>query len=166
MHDPVNTPFERIVEEHGALVLRVCRVLLDPSDAEDAWAETFLAALKAYPRLDESSDVKAWLVTIAHRKAIDSVRARARRPAPVAVIPETPAKRRRDDTDMTLLHAALDTLPRRQREAVALHHVAGLPYKVVAVMTGSSVAAVRRAAADGIASLRSRIPNPSRRIRR
>ena len=56
------------------MVMRVCRALLAPSDAEDAWSETFLAALQAYPRLPPDSNVQGWLVTIAHRKAIDQLR--------------------------------------------------------------------------------------------
>ena len=68
-------PFEQVVSEHGAVVLRVCRAVLGPADAEDAWSETFLAALRAYPRLDADADVRAWLVTIAHRKAVDVTRA-------------------------------------------------------------------------------------------
>ena len=35
-------PFDRIVEQHGATVLRVCRAVVGPVDAEDAWSETFL----------------------------------------------------------------------------------------------------------------------------
>src|SRR5690606_36294017 len=81
-------PFEAIVEEHGARVLRVCRALVGPVDAEDAWSETFLAALSAYPRLAQGSDVRAWLVTIAHRKAIDILRARSRTAIPVSDVPE------------------------------------------------------------------------------
>ena len=71
-------PFERVVAEHGAVVLRVCRAVLstDPGAAEDAWSETFLSALRAYPDLRPGSDVRAWLVTIAHRKAIDQTRRR------------------------------------------------------------------------------------------
>ena len=65
--------------EHGATVLRVCRAVLGPADADDAWSETFLAALKAYPRLPADANVEAWLVTIAHRKAIDVTRAPRRR---------------------------------------------------------------------------------------
>jgi uncharacterized protein len=65
---------------HGATVLRVCRVLLAAPDADDAWSETFLSALRAYPDLPGSANVEAWLVTIAHRKAIDLLRARARQP--------------------------------------------------------------------------------------
>ena len=71
-------PFEQIVADYGPMVLRVCRAVVGPDEAEDAWSETFLAALKAYPRLDEGANVEAWLVTIAHRKAIDAVRAAAR----------------------------------------------------------------------------------------
>ena len=41
-------PFEKVVEQHGGTVLRVCRVLLGVHDAEDAWSETFLAAMRAY----------------------------------------------------------------------------------------------------------------------
>jgi len=43
-------PFEELVAEHGPTVLRVCRAVLGPADAEDAWSETFLAALDAPSR--------------------------------------------------------------------------------------------------------------------
>src|SRR5580700_1025339 len=81
-------PFEKVVADHGATVLRVCRVLLAGHDADDAWSETFLSAMRAYPDLPGSANVEAWLVTIAHRKAIDLLRARSRQPVPVAEIPE------------------------------------------------------------------------------
>ncbi len=81
-------PFEAVVTEHGATVLRVCRVVLGPADADDAWSETFLAAMRAYPDLPTDANVEAWLVTIAHRKAIDLTRAAARRAIPVAQPPD------------------------------------------------------------------------------
>ncbi|HKA97240.1 MAG TPA: sigma-70 family RNA polymerase sigma factor, partial [Streptosporangiaceae bacterium] len=83
-------PFEQIVADFGPMVLRVCRAVVGPDEAEDAWSETFLAALRAYPRLDEGANVEAWLVTIAHRKAIDAVRAATRRPLAVESPPERP----------------------------------------------------------------------------
>ena len=92
-------PFEQIVIQHGPTVLRVCRALLARSDADDAWSETFLAALRAYPELPPDANVQAWLVTIAHRKAIDALRAEARRPRPVAVPPEPPGPPSVEDTD-------------------------------------------------------------------
>ena len=84
-------PFESVVSAHGSTVLRVCRAVLGPADADDAWSETFLSALKAYPDLPADANVEAWLVTIAHRKAIDVTRAAARRAIPVAEAPETPS---------------------------------------------------------------------------
>ena len=78
-------PFEEIVAEHGPTVLRVCRAVLARPDADDAWSETFLAALRAYPDLADNANIEAWLVTIAHRKAIDVLRAESRRAVPVAV---------------------------------------------------------------------------------
>ena len=75
-------PFEKLVERSGGVVLRVCRVMLSAHDAEDAWSETFLAALRAYPELPDDANAEAWLVTIARRKAIDVLRARKRQPAP------------------------------------------------------------------------------------
>jgi RNA polymerase sigma factor (sigma-70 family) len=149
-------PFEAVVAEHGATVLRVCRAVLGPADADDAWSETFLAALAAYPRLPGDANVEAWLVTIAHRKAIDITRA-ARRAVPVADVPDRPAGQRADGRDLDLADA-LAALPRRQREAVAYHYLAGLPYADVAAVTGGSTDAARRAAADGIARLRKTYP--------
>ena len=70
----VKQPFETVVCRHGPTVLRVCRAVVGSVDADDAWSETFLAALKAYPDLDPEANVEAWLVTIAHRKAIDITR--------------------------------------------------------------------------------------------
>jgi RNA polymerase sigma factor (sigma-70 family) len=145
-------PFEAVVAAHGATVLRVCRAVLGAADADDAWSETFLAALKAYPRLPADANVEAWLVTIAHRKAIDVTRAAARRAVPVGDVPERPAADAGGrDPDLA---GALAALPRRQREAVSYHYLAGLPYADVAAVTGGSADAARRAAADGIASLR------------
>ena len=147
----VKPPFETVVAAHGATVLRVCRAVLGPADADDAWSETFLAALKAYPELPPDANVEAWLVTIAHRKAIDVTRAAARRAVPVADVPEAPSGPPADDHG---LRDALAALPRRQREAVAYHYLADLPYREVATVIGGSTDAARRSAADGIANLR------------
>jgi RNA polymerase sigma factor (sigma-70 family) len=148
-------PFEAVVQQHGRTVLRVCRAVVGPIDADDAWSETFLAALRAYPDLPEDANVEAWLVTIAHRKAIDIIRAAARRAVPVASVADRAAADASTDHD---LWAALAELPDKQRQAVAYHYLAGLPYRDVAAITGGSVDAARRAAADGIAALRRTYP--------
>jgi RNA polymerase sigma factor (sigma-70 family) len=148
----VKPPFEQIVAAHGAAVLRLCRSSLGLQDAEDAWSETFVAALRAYPDLPADANVQAWLVTIAHRKAVDVARANARRPVAVAepsvaAVSEQPSAE--DD-----VWAEVRALPDRQREAVAYHWFAGLPYAEIAAITGSNAEAVRRAAADGLKTLR------------
>jgi len=147
-------PFEKVVEEHGGTVLRVCRVLLANHDADDAWSETFLAAIRAYPGLPEIANVEAWLVTIAHRKAIDVLRARRRHPVPVGEVPEQPTGHGVPGTDDSGLWQAVRQLPDKQRQAVAYHYVADLPYAEVAQILGGTTEAARRAAADGIRNLR------------
>jgi RNA polymerase sigma factor (sigma-70 family) len=154
----VQRPFEEIVAEHGRTVLRVCRALLGPHDAEDAWSETFLAALRAYPELPASANVQAWLVTIAHHKAIDALRARRRRPIPAAEPLEratlTGVWQPRNDE----LWNALRALPTKQRQALAYHHLAGLSYAEIAGLLGGSTDAARRAASDGLKNLRRTYP--------
>jgi RNA polymerase sigma factor (sigma-70 family) len=150
----VKKPFEQIVDEHGPTVLRVCRAVLGPADAEDAWAETFLSALKAYPDLDPDANVEAWLVTIAHRRAIDVKRAASRRAVPMAAVPETTPRGVPDDDGVRDLWRALEILPSKQRQTVAYHHIAGFSHREVAEIVGGSEAAARRSSADGIAKLR------------
>ncbi len=175
--DQAREPFERVVGAHGATVLRVVRAVLGPgADADDAWSETFLAALRAWPDLPAGTNVEAWLVTVAHRRAVDVIRRRARHAVPVADLPEPAGGSGRSaggsgrspgwpgGVDAVVgstahvqaldLVAAVAALPRRQREAVAYHHLAGLPHAEVAALLGSTPAAVRRAAADGVAALR------------
>ncbi len=160
-----NVPFERIVAGHGATVLRVCRAVLDPADADDAWSETFLSALKAYPHLPPGANVEAWLVTIAHRKAIDIARAMARRALPVGEVPESPELDGTEAPDHDLA-GAMSRLPAKQRQVIAYHYLAGLPYAEIGTIIGGSADAARRAAADGIATLRRTFPHiPNRKGR-
>lgn len=147
-------PFDAVVRAHGATVLRVCRAVAGPDDAEDAWSETFLAALRAYPDLPPETNVEAWLVTIAQRKAIDQLRLRRRAPVPAAEMPERPSHAPAVGGWQRDLWEDLARLPDKQRAAVVYHHVAGLPHAEVAGILGGTPAAARRASADGIAALR------------
>ena len=150
----VRPPFDLVVRQHGAAVLRVCRAVVGPVDAEDAWSETFLSALRAYPDLPADADLRAWLVTIAHRRALDQARAASRRAVPTGRLPELPARDGLPGSDDSDLWQAVASLPTRQRHCVAYHHLAGLPYAEVAALVGGTEQAARRAAADGIAALR------------
>lgn len=149
-------PFEAIVAEHGAVVMRVCRAFLDPPDAEDAWSETFLAALRAYPDLRAGSNVRGWLVTIAHNKAVDQIRGRGRVPVPSGAVPTTkrPSAVPGHEPLDADLHGALAALPPKQRGAVVYRYLADLAYSEVAALLQCSHAAARRSASDGIANLR------------
>ncbi|MFE3292117.1 RNA polymerase sigma factor [Rhodococcus sp. NPDC059234] len=151
-------PFENVVAQHGATVLRVCRVVLGPHDADDAWSETFLSAMKAYPDLPEIANVEAWLVTIAHRKSIDVLRAAKRNPLPVDEVPEAPTRASPPSTEDEDLWVAVRRLPNKQRQAIAYRYVAGLTYADIAQVLGGTVDAARRAAADGLKNLRKSYP--------
>ena len=150
-------PFEAVVNAHGAAVLRVCRAVLGPTEADDAWSETFMSAMKAYPDLPTEANVEAWLVTIAHRKAIDATRAIARRPLPAGELPDVTTAPAADHRDLDLADA-LARLPTKQKQAVAYHYLGGLPYAEIATILGGSTDAARRAGADGIAALRRSYP--------
>ena len=156
----IKQPFEKVVAEHGRTVLRVCRALLASQDADDAWSETFLSAMRGYPDLPATANVEAWLVTIAHRKAIDVLRSRNRQPVPVADVVGAcpgPGHARRPRLRRRAV-AGGPGAAGRQRQAVAYHYVAGLPYAEIAQIIGGSTDAARRAAADGIRNLRRNYP--------
>jgi RNA polymerase sigma factor (sigma-70 family) len=155
-------PFEKVVAEHGGTVLRVVRVLLGSHDADDAWSETFIAALRAYPDLPASANVEAWLVTIAHRKAIDVIRATNRRPPPTGEVPEVPTQLGVPGAGDSELWQSVRNLPDKQRQAIAYHYVAGLPYAEIAQILGGTVESARRAAADGIKNLKRTYPGATK----
>lgn len=146
-------PFELMVREHGARVLAICRSRVDPADVDDAWSETFLAALSAWPDLPEDLDVEAWLVTVARRKCVDVHRARARRRTePVAEIPEVPADGEEAEDEGVWRHVA--SLPTKQRQVITYRYLGGLSHARIADLVGGTEAATRRAASDGLKSLR------------
>jgi RNA polymerase sigma factor (sigma-70 family) len=147
-------PFENIVAEHGPTVLRVCRAVVGTSDADDAWSETFISAMKAYPALPDDANVEAWLVTIAHQKAIDIIRVQKRIAIPVEEVPDRPSSLGNPGTTDNEVWDYVKFLPDKQRQAVAYHYLAGLPYIDIAEILGGTTDAARRAASDGIKSLR------------
>ena len=148
-------PFENAVQRHGATVLRVCRAVLGAGpDAEDAWSETFLAALRSWPDLDEDTNVEAWLVRVAQRKAVDITRTRSRHAVPAGELPEQQSRTGLPGENDHGVWQAVATLPERQRLALAYHYLGGLAHTETAELIGGSAAAVRRAAADGIKALR------------
>src|SRR5687767_14760629 len=110
-------PFQALMDAHRDDVYRFLVASLGRDDADDCFQETFIAALRAYPRLRNAANLRAWLFTIAHRKAIDSHRARARRAVPVEEVPEQPVTDQPLNGEPELWRAVRD-LPAKQRAAV------------------------------------------------
>ncbi len=152
-------PFQRFVDRHREDVWRFLVASVGPTEAEDCFQETFVSALKAYPRLRPSSNLKAWVLTIAHRKAIDAHRRHARLPLPVAEIEaldgRAEASPRSQDGE---LWQAVRELPPRQRSAVVLRFVADMPHREIASAIGCSEDAARQSLREGLAKLRRQLP--------
>jgi RNA polymerase sigma factor (sigma-70 family) len=150
-------PFQRLLDEHAEPVLRFLRGAVGPIDADDCFQETFISALRAYPRLEHGRELRAWLLTIARRKALDHHRARSRRPAPVDELPEPTAGGDANGTvEAGELWAVVAALPEGQRAAIALRYAGGLRYRDVGAALGCSEGAARRRVADGLRALRRR----------
>jgi RNA polymerase sigma factor (sigma-70 family) len=146
-------PFQRLLEEHRTDVLRFLVASVGRQAAEDCFQETFLSALRAYPRLSDASNLRGWLLTIATRKALDHWRGERRRPLPVDEVPERPAPETRDGDPE--LWRAVRALPPMQRAAVIHRYVLDLSYGQVADALGISEEAARANAYEGRRKLRS-----------
>jgi RNA polymerase sigma factor (sigma-70 family) len=147
-------PFSRFLEEHRTLVYRYLLAAVGPQEADDCFQETFLAALRAYPDVrDDGHGLRAWVLTIASRKAIDHARARARRAVPTDALPE-PATVAGEEEGDPALWAAVRALPPMQRDAVVHRYVLDLPYAEVARALGVSEEAARASAYEGRKKLR------------
>jgi RNA polymerase sigma factor (sigma-70 family) len=146
-------PFQELLETHQRDVLGFLIASVGPSDAEDCFQETFLAALRAYPKLEDDRNLRGWLLTIAHNKAIDHHRANGRKPIPVGEVPEVPGPDGMPEPDERLW-AAVGALPPKQRAAVALRYGSDLPHSEIAGALGCSPAAARRSLQEGLKRLR------------
>jgi RNA polymerase sigma factor (sigma-70 family) len=147
-------PFQKLLDAHGRDVHRFLIASVGRVDADDCYQETWLAALRAYPRLRDASNLRGWILTIAHRKAIDHVRTTRRAPVPVPVdaVPDhghAPAALRDDR-----LWASVRDLPSKQRTAVALRYVADAPYEQISAVMGTTPEAARRNVHEGLKRLR------------
>lgn len=145
-------PFQKLLDQHGRDVHRFLVATVGRSDADDCYQETWLAALRAYPRLRDAGNLRSWIFTIAHRKAIDQVRSARRQAVPLADPPEQ-------------AHAPLDLpddgvwvkvreLPTKQRTAVALRYIADAPYSEISVLMGTTEEAARRNVYEALNRLR------------
>jgi len=156
-------PFQRLLDAHGRDVHRLLVAMVGRDDADDCYQETWLAAMRAYPRLRDASNLRSWIFTVAHRKAIDHVRGRRRRPVAVARIAEVAEVAavaavaaqndgaRFEDQDLWSL---VRSLPDKQRTAIALRFVTDSGYAEISSVMGISEEAARRNVHEGLKRLR------------
>ena len=148
-------PFQRFLDEQRDPVWRFLVAAVGRDAADDCFQETFLSALQAYPRLRHGEHLRAWVLTIASRKAIDHHRARRRAAVPVGAPPEvaTPASEVADEETWRLVRK----LPARQRAVLLLRYAGDLPHRDVGAALGCSEEASRQAAREGLRRLRDQI---------
>lgn len=152
-------PFQRLLDEHAGAVYRLLVVEVGRDAADDCFQETFLAALRAYPPR-HAEHLRSWVLTIAHRKALDHHRARGRAPIPVDEPPEpAPAETlpHPPDDGRDLPAAAWEragALPESQRAVLALRFAADLPHDEIAEILGTSTVAVRQRQSKALTALR------------
>ena len=114
-----------------------------------------MSALRAYRRLRHGENLRAWLYTIAQRKATDAARRRARRPTRAldGVDPAEAPVARPDDG----LWAAVRELPPKQRVAVVHRFVLDLAYAEIGARMGISEEAARQNVSAGLRRLRAAV---------
>jgi RNA polymerase sigma factor (sigma-70 family) len=153
-------PFEAFLEEHRRTVYRFLLASVGPVEADDCFQETFLSALRAYPRLRDGSNLRSWVLTIATRKAIDAGRGRGRRAVPVANIAEVATAAGADEAALDGLDPvwkAVAGLPPRQRAAVAHRFVLDMTYANIAAVLECTQESARANVYQGLKSLRETI---------
>jgi RNA polymerase sigma factor (sigma-70 family) len=150
-------PFQSLLDTYRGDVYRFLVASVGVVDADDVYQETWIAALRAYPRLRRADNLRGWLLRIAQNKAIDSQRARARRPLPSDSLPEraaAPEAAPVTPDGEPELWAAVRRLPPKQRAAVFCRSVLGMPYSELAELLDSSEDAARRNVHEGLKALR------------
>lgn len=147
-------PFQVLMDQHRDGVYRFLVASVGREEADDCFQETFMSALRAYPRLKDASNLRSWLFTIAHRKAIDVHRARSRRAVPVDELPEQAGAAEVGLNGEPELWRAVRRLPAKQRTAVLHRYVNDLAYVDIGQVMGCSEEAARRSVHEGLKKLR------------
>jgi RNA polymerase sigma factor (sigma-70 family) len=150
-------PFQELIDAHGRDVFRFLVATVGAVEAEDCYQETWISALRAYPRLRDRSNLRGWIFTVAHRKALDHLRATRRRAEPVGDALERAAAQNAaptSDDGLPEVWASVRALPAKQRTAIALRFLAGSSHAEIGAVMGISEEAARRNVHEGLKRLR------------
>ena len=137
--------FEAIYKAHsGRLFSLACRMVGNPTDAEDLLQDIFLAAHRKLDSFRGDSALGTWLYRLATNLCLDHLRSRAAKSSQITdTIDDEPAladagsRRLADRTvDKMDLERAMAQLPEGCRTAFVLHDVEGLEHREVAELLG------------------------------
>jgi RNA polymerase sigma factor (sigma-70 family) len=145
--------FQQFLDSSRHDVHRFLVAAVGPVDADDCFQETFIAALRAYPSLRDGSNLRGWVLTIAHNKAMDFFRARSRRPTPAGDLPDVAVGGEPEVPDGRVW-ALVRALPEKQRAVVLHRYVNDLSYKEIGAVVGCSEAAARQSAREALIKLK------------
>lgn len=151
-------PFQALIDAHASELHRFLVASIGATEAEDCLQETFLSALRAYPRLRHADNLRAWLYTIAQRKATDAVRSQQRhRAGDLAEVGEARLADAAPDAADDGLWVSVRALPAKQRAAVVHRYVFDLAYREVGERMGISEEAARQNVSAGLRQLRKEV---------
>jgi RNA polymerase sigma-70 factor (ECF subfamily) len=154
--------FERLYDELGAAVFGVARrVVRDPSRAEDVTQEVFLEVWRKAPSFDDvRGSAKTWIMTIAHRRAVDAVRRNESlkrydgAAAPEEMVHDDPGDALIKDEEHGAVRTCLETLTDLQLESVRLAYFNGYTYSEVATLLDKPLPTIKTRMRDGLIRLR------------
>ena len=153
-------PFQSLVDAHAVELHRFLVASVGRDHADDCLQEALLAALRAYPRLRHADNLRAWLYTIAHRKATDVIRGLSRRPPPLDLDGVSAAAEPRVEGPTTAdeeLWNAVRTLPAKQRAAIVHRFVLDADYRAIGKRMGISEEAARQNVSTALRRLRQEV---------
>lgn len=152
-------PFQHLLDAHGDDVFRFLVATVGAGEAEDCYQETWISALRAYPRLRDASNLRGWILTVAHRKALDHLRAGRKRAEPVCDALERAAADfggapRTGSDGLPEVWSAVRALPPKQRTAIALRFLVDASHAEIGAVMQTSEEAARRNVHEGLKRLR------------
>ena len=154
--------FERLYDELSSAVFGLARrVVRDPARAEDVTQEVFLEVWRKAARFDSSlGKAKTWVMTIAHRRAVDAVRRsesqkrQDTKAAPDEVSHDEPADHVIAVEEHGAVRECMETLTDLQLESVRLAYFNGYTYNEVATLLEKPLPTIKTRMRDGLIRLR------------